>query len=75
MHPWVVLPSPEGGCPICGMDLVPLDTAEFAGELTIDPVMVQNIGVRIGDRDRRGRSCARCGRSAASRSTRRAWPT
>ncbi|MEM6560011.1 MAG: efflux RND transporter periplasmic adaptor subunit [Planctomycetota bacterium] len=49
MHPWVVLPSPEGGCPICGMDLVPLDTAKFAGELTIDPVMVQNIGVRIGE--------------------------
>jgi multidrug efflux pump subunit AcrA (membrane-fusion protein) len=49
MHPWVVLPSPEGGCPICGMDLVPLDTAKFAGGLTIDPVMVQNIGVRIGE--------------------------
>ena len=49
MHPWVVLPSPDGGCPICGMDLVPLDTAKFAGELTIDPVMVQNIGVRIGE--------------------------
>ena len=49
MHPWVVLPSAEGGCPICGMDLVPLDTAKFAGELSIDPVMVQNIGVRVGE--------------------------
>ena len=49
MHPWVVLPSPDAGCPICGMDLVPLDAAKFAGELTIDPVMVQNIGVRIGE--------------------------
>ena len=49
MHPWVVLPSPEAGCPICGMDLVPLDAAKFAGELSIDPVMVQNIGVRVGE--------------------------
>ena len=49
MHPWVVLPDPDGGCPICGMDLVPLDPAKFAGEMTIDPAMVQNIGVRIGE--------------------------
>ena len=52
MHPWVVLPSPDGGCPICGMDLVPLDPAKFAGELTIDPAVVQNIGVRIGEATR-----------------------
>jgi len=46
MHPWVVLPRP-GPCPICGMPLVPLDPAKFSGEVTIDPVVVQNIGVRI----------------------------
>lgn len=46
MHPWVVLPKP-GPCPICGMPLVPLDPAKFSGEVTIDPVVVQNIGVRI----------------------------
>ena len=45
MHPWVILPEP-GPCPICGMDLVPLDADKFTGELAIDPVVVQNIGVR-----------------------------
>lgn len=46
MHPWVVLPKP-GPCPICGMPLVPLDPAKFSGEVSIDPVVVQNIGVRL----------------------------
>jgi len=46
MHPWVVQPKP-GQCPICGMDLVPLDPAKFSGQVTIDPVVSQNIGVRI----------------------------
>jgi Cu(I)/Ag(I) efflux system membrane fusion protein len=45
MHPWVILPKP-GNCPICGMDLVPLDASKFTGQVTIDPVVVQNIGVR-----------------------------
>ncbi len=46
MHPWIILPKP-GLCPICGMELVPLDPAKFTGEIAIDPVIVQNIGVRI----------------------------
>lgn len=46
MHPWVIVPTP-GACPICGMDLVPLDPAKFSGEITIDPVVIQNIGVRV----------------------------
>ena len=46
MHPWVILPRP-GSCPICHMDLVPLDPAKFTGAVVIDPIMVQNIGVRI----------------------------
>ena len=46
MHPWVVLPQP-GLCPICHMDLTPIDPDKFTGEITIDPVVVQNIGVRI----------------------------
>lgn len=46
MHPWVILPAP-GLCPICHMDLTPLDPAKLAGEISIDPVITQNIGVRV----------------------------
>ena len=46
MHPWVILPH-EGDCPICHMKLTPLDPAKFTGEVAIDPVVVQNIGVRV----------------------------
>ncbi len=46
MHPWVVLPQP-GDCPICGMKLVPLDPAKFTGEVSINPVIAQNIGIRL----------------------------
>jgi RND family efflux transporter MFP subunit len=46
MHPWVILPKP-GDCPICHMKLVPLDPAKFAGEIAINPIITQNIGVRI----------------------------
>ncbi len=46
MHPQVVQSEP-GACPICGMDLTPMggSTAE-AGAVHIDPVVVQNMGVR-----------------------------
>jgi len=46
MHPWVILPGP-GECPICHMRLTPLDPAKFTGEIAIDPVITQNIGVRV----------------------------
>lgn len=46
MHPWVILPKP-GDCPICHMKLEPIDPKKFTGKVTIDPVVVQNIGVRI----------------------------
>ena len=45
MHPWVVLPKP-GNCPICQMKLVPLDPAKFSGEVTVNPLISQSIGVR-----------------------------
>ncbi|MFW6133350.1 MAG: efflux RND transporter periplasmic adaptor subunit [Planctomycetota bacterium] len=46
MHPWVLLPEP-GDCPICHMELTPISAAEFTGEVRIDPVVVQNMGVRV----------------------------
>lgn len=46
MHPWVIEPRP-GDCPICHMALTPVDPAKFTGELAIDPVVVQNMGVRV----------------------------
>ncbi len=51
MHPWIISPKP-GTCPICGMDLVPVDPKRFAGEIGIDPVVVQNMGVRIATVER-----------------------
>ena len=46
MHPWVILPQP-GQCPICQMNLEPIDPAKFTGEVSLSPVVVQNIGVRV----------------------------
>jgi len=48
MHPWIVMPEP-GQCPICGMDLTPLDPEKFSSEIAINPVVVQNMGVRIAE--------------------------
>jgi len=46
MHPWVILPHP-GDCPICHMKLEPIDPEKFQAELAIDPVVTQNMGVRL----------------------------
>ena len=48
MHPQVIRDAP-GLCPICHMKLTPLETkdATVAGPLTIDPVVVQNMGIRV----------------------------
>jgi Cu(I)/Ag(I) efflux system membrane fusion protein/cobalt-zinc-cadmium efflux system membrane fusion protein len=51
MHPQVVNEGP-GSCPICGMNLTPLRTETEPAERTtnvvvIDPVVVQNMGVRV----------------------------
>lgn len=46
MHPWVILPHP-GDCPICHMKLEVIDPARFQAELAIDPVVAQNMGVRL----------------------------
>ena len=47
MHPWVLETEP-GLCPICHMKLEKLDPEQLRAELAIDPVMVQNMGVRVG---------------------------
>ncbi len=49
MHPFITSDEP-GQCPICGMDLVPYDQFESGGTgsiIEIDPVVVQNMGVRL----------------------------
>ncbi len=55
MHPNVINEG-KGTCPICGMDLTPMKAkgggksggkADPEGTVTVDPVMVQNMGVRV----------------------------
>src|SRR3990170_2031848 len=46
MHPQVIQDHP-GDCPICHMELTPLKAGMSAsGAVTIDPVVVQNMGIR-----------------------------
>ncbi len=51
MHPWIIRPEP-GLCPICGMELTPLSPDMLTGDLSIDPQIVQNIGVRLAQVER-----------------------
>jgi multidrug efflux pump subunit AcrA (membrane-fusion protein) len=46
MHPWVILPAP-GNCPICHMKLVPIEAGKFTSQVVINPIVTQDIGVRI----------------------------
>lgn len=46
MHPWIIQPEP-GYCPICGMELTPLEPSMLTGTLGLDPNMIQSIGVRV----------------------------
>jgi len=48
MHPQVIQDHP-GLCPICHMPLTPVTFAahDHAGRVTMDPVIVQNMGVRV----------------------------
>jgi len=53
MHPWYTSDKP-GKAPDCGMDLVPVYEGESDAEgIKIDPVTVQNIGVKIDTVQRR----------------------
>src|SRR5262245_49250178 len=47
MHPQVIQDKP-GNCPICGMKLTPIRPDSSGGAaVTIDPVQIQNIGIRV----------------------------
>lgn len=50
MHPHYISTDPDGSCPICGMDLVPVsadaDAAQGDGSIAVAPEMVQTMGIR-----------------------------
>ncbi|MCY2960852.1 MAG: efflux RND transporter periplasmic adaptor subunit [Planctomycetota bacterium] len=46
MHPQVIQDHP-GLCPICHMDLTPLDPGAEGQGVKLDPVVVQNMGLRV----------------------------
>ncbi len=51
MHPHYIATDPQGGCPICGMDLVPVAgdggaPGGRAGAIVVAPAMLQTMGVR-----------------------------
>ncbi|HEY8513987.1 MAG TPA: efflux RND transporter periplasmic adaptor subunit [Candidatus Binatia bacterium] len=54
MHPQVIRDQP-GSCPICGMELTPIErgapavVGEATDTITIDPAIVQNMGVRTAE--------------------------
>ncbi|HVA99042.1 MAG TPA: heavy metal-binding domain-containing protein, partial [Bacteroidia bacterium] len=48
MHTWITSDKP-GKCPICGMNLTPVykdNAIHTEGEVSIDPTMIQDIGVK-----------------------------
>jgi Cu(I)/Ag(I) efflux system membrane fusion protein/cobalt-zinc-cadmium efflux system membrane fusion protein len=57
MHPFIIREAP-GACPICGMALTPIktdkgDAASETGEIRIDSVTIQNMGVRTEKAEKR----------------------
>ena len=50
MHPHYISTDPDGTCPICGMDLVPVSTdpnaAQGDGSVAVAPEMIQTMGIR-----------------------------
>ena len=50
MHPHYISSDPNGSCPICGMDLVPVEAAaadQGEGGIVVAPEMIQTMGVRV----------------------------
>jgi hypothetical protein len=48
MHPFIIMDHP-GKCPICAMDLEPLDISTYTGQVALDPVISQEMGVRVAE--------------------------
>jgi multidrug efflux pump subunit AcrA (membrane-fusion protein) len=46
MHPFIIMDYP-GKCPICAMDLEPLDMSTYTGQIALAPVVSQEMGVRV----------------------------
>ncbi|WP_416877275.1 efflux RND transporter periplasmic adaptor subunit [Litorimonas sp.] len=47
MHPHYISSDPDGSCPICGMDLVPVSGgASDSGGIAVSPEMIQTMGIR-----------------------------
>ena len=53
MHPEIVTDDPEATCPICGMDLVPLENTGDADVVTLAPTVINALGVRLDKVKRR----------------------
>lgn len=46
MHPEIISKDPNATCPICGMDLVKVESQGEAGVVTLSPTVVNSLGVR-----------------------------
>jgi len=47
MHPHYIATDPDGNCPICGMDLVPVSAeAKGSSGVSVSPEMLQTMGIR-----------------------------
>ncbi|MDH5324020.1 MAG: efflux RND transporter periplasmic adaptor subunit [Gammaproteobacteria bacterium] len=53
MHPDVIDTDPNSICPICGMDLVPLEVGGEAGVVKLTPTVINSLGVRTSKVKRR----------------------
>jgi Cu(I)/Ag(I) efflux system membrane fusion protein len=53
MHPEIISDDPNAICPICGMDLVPLETGGDAGIVNLTPKVINSLGVRTAKVKRR----------------------